>query len=191
MIKQILNTAVSVCMISFLGMVFYAACGDNGTSSTPSFDTCERPPKYRTQDELELHEILKFEDWLSQTGTVLTSEQTDRLNQTGDLVGVFTAELTKPVKFPNGLIDMPAAYLPSLPNGHPWNDPMTADNTGSFPKTFPAYFEVRVVDPFLLDLDRYDHVEWSEAYLTVVNELYNTQDNPLIMSFVVGDSSCQ
>lgn len=80
-----------------------------------------------------------------------------------------------------GKTDMPQGWLPELPGDHPWAvNPETAD------ASFPAWLEVRIIDPLLFDPDSPTHLAWAQAYLEKTAAL----EDGMVTSYVGADSGC-
>jgi len=173
--KRLPSYAATVFGLALLMVAVYTACGNQ-----PSGDkTCLRPARYATLAANEKNSIALWADYKTSHAITLTTAQQTKLTNTGDLVGDLT--LDRPVKFPDGKVDMPKGWLPALPTDSPWiTTPATTD------ATFAAWFEVRVVDPLLYDPADASHRTWATAYLKQVSSAKDGK----ITSSAGADSSC-
>ena len=173
--------SVAACLLG-LGVWLLAiqtACTGAALTAPAADESCLRPQKYSSAEEILSQRILLWEEYAEERRIELSPSQQRRLEQSGDLAGVF--DLERPVKFPNGVVDQPLGWLPALPADHPWNTPPGADEP-----TFAAWFEVRIVDPLLYDPENEDHAAWSIAYLVATADTDTTE----IASLSGADSSC-
>lgn len=159
-------------------VAFYTACS-NSVPVTPDFMACSRPARYPTLADIEKQRIALWADYVKERSLVLTTEQQTKLELTGDLVGEF--ELDRPVKFPNKKVDMPQDWLSDLPADHPWAEAPTATDD-----SFPAWLEVRIIDPLLYDPSSTTHADWAQAYLEKTAAL----TDGMVTSYIGADSSC-
>ncbi len=123
-------------------------------------DVCAqlRTGEFRTMDQLEQNRILTLNEALGRSGTVLSDEQRVTLAREGQLVGV--AKLDRPVKHPNGRIEMPAGWLPEVPEGHPWRAKLTPSDDA-----FYSFVEERIFRAKLFDPSNPEHAAAAQAYL--------------------------
>jgi hypothetical protein len=113
---------------------------------------------YRTRGDLEKERIRTFNEALAQTGTVLSADQQAQLARDGQLFGV--VKLDRPVKHPNGAIEMPAHWLASIPEGHPWSKPLTPADDAYY-----SFVEERIFRAKLYDPSNPAHRQAADAYL--------------------------
>src|SRR5262245_55877482 len=88
-------------------------------------DACptERLSQYQTMDEIHRQRVETLSEALTRSGIVLTAAQQTTLARQGHLLGV--VRLDRPVKHPDGTVEMPNGWLPGLPEGHPWSAHLT------------------------------------------------------------------
>jgi hypothetical protein len=121
-------------------------CGTMDTAAYPSWD------------QVRAHRIETLDQALDRSQVNLTESQRDTLKGTGHLLGV--AKLIRPIKHPDGTVEMPKGWLPAIPAGHPWGQKLTpADDA------FYSYVEERIIKPELFDEQNPEHVRAVEAYL--------------------------
>jgi hypothetical protein len=123
-------------------------------------DVCAdlRSAEYRSLEQIERDRVLTLKEALTRTGLSLTPEQQRRLDLRGELPGVL--KLDRPVKHPNGTVEMPAGWLPAIPAGHPWGKTLTpADDA------FYSFVEERIFKAKLYDPSNPEHVAAAKAYL--------------------------
>jgi hypothetical protein len=112
--------------------------------------------------EVNQHRVEPLDLALARSEVHLTGAQRDTLKTTGQLLGV--VKLDRPVKHPNGTIEMPKGYLPEIPAGHPWAQKLTpADDA------FYSFVEERIIKPNLFDDTNPEHVKAIDAYLRKAN----------------------
>ncbi len=123
-------------------------------------DVCaeKRTGAYRTMDEINQERIVNLKDVLGRSGAVLSDDQQRTLARDGKLFGV--AKLDRPVKHPNGAIEMPAAWLPEIPEGHPWRSKLSPGD-----EAYYSYVEERIFKAKLFDPENPDHVKAASEYL--------------------------
>lgn len=127
-------------------------------------DVCAelRTGEFRTMDEISSNRIETLEEGLVRSGVGLTPEQQRTLLRDGQLFGV--AKLDRPIKHPNGAVEMPSGWLPEIPEGHPWRLKLTpADDS------FYSFVEERLLRAKLFDPDNPEHAQAAEAYLAKVS----------------------
>jgi hypothetical protein len=113
---------------------------------------------YRTRADIDKERIRTFNEALAQTGTALSPDQQQALARDGQLFGV--VKLDRPVKHPNGAIEMPANWLAAIPEGHPWAKQLTpADDA------FYSFVEERIFRSKLYDPTNPAHQQAATAYL--------------------------
>ena len=99
-----------------------------------------------------------LEEGLQRSGITLSEGQQARLKADGQLFGV--VKLDRPVKHPNGAVEMPAGWLPQISAGHPWLTKLTpADDA------FYSYVEERIIKSRLYDPTNPEHEAAVAAYL--------------------------
>ncbi len=130
------------------------ACSDDNCSAA-------RQGAFTSLDELNQNRIEAFGEALARQGVVLADAQRESLARDGQLLGAI--KLDRPIKHPNGTIEMPDGWLPEIPEGHPWAKPLTPADDAFF-----SWFEERIVDARLFDPTNGLHVEWANAYLAKV-----------------------
>jgi hypothetical protein len=113
---------------------------------------------YRTRADIDQERIRTFNEALAQTGTVLTPEQQQTLSREGQLFGV--VKLDRPVKHPNGTVEMPANWLAPIPEGHPWAKPLTPADDAYY-----SFVEERIFRAKLFDPANPAHKQAAAAYL--------------------------
>lgn len=120
--------------------------------------TIERAPAYQTVEAIDAHAVETLDAALARQGRTLSAAQAGALSRDGHLFGV--ASLDRPIKHPDGLIEMPAGWLPPIPDGHPWARTLTPTDDA-----FYSWFEERVLEARLFDPQSPQHVAWATAYL--------------------------
>jgi hypothetical protein len=113
---------------------------------------------YRTRADIDQERIRSFNEALAQTGTALTPEQQNTLTRDGQLFGV--VKLDRPVKHPNGAIEMPANWLAAIPEGHPWAKSLTPADDAYY-----SFVEERIFRAKLYDPSNPAHQQAAAAYL--------------------------
>ena len=113
---------------------------------------------YRTRADIDKERIRTLNDALAANGTVLTAEQNQALARDGQLFGV--VKLDRPVKHPNGAVEMPAGWLASIPEGHPWSKPLSPADDAYY-----SFVEERIFRAKLYDPTKPAHREAVDAYL--------------------------
>jgi hypothetical protein len=114
---------------------------------------------YTTMDDVKKQQIATLADELRRAGIELDSAQRAQLGKNGELLGAIKP-LTHPIKHPNGTVEMPANWLPAIPDGHPWRSTLTpADDA------FYSWFQERILKARLWDPSNEQHREWADAYL--------------------------
>jgi hypothetical protein len=123
-------------------------------------DVCADSQKgaYRTMGDIAKERIRTLDEALVDQGIVLTSDQKLALERDGQLLGV--AKLTRPIKQPNGKVEMPANWLPTIPEGHPWRKTLTPSDDA-----FYSFVEERIFRAKLYDPANAEHVRAAQAYL--------------------------
>ena len=123
-------------------------------------DVCAdlKSAQFQRMDQVNEYRIRTLNEALAIDGVSLDANQRVALKTQGKLLGV--AKLTQPVKQPNGTIEMPADWLPAIPEGHPWGSALTpADDA------FYSFFEERILKARLYDPENPEHVQWAKAYV--------------------------
>jgi len=113
---------------------------------------------YRTRADIDQERIRTFNEALAQTGAVLTPEQQQTLSREGQLFGV--VKLDRPVKHPNGNVEMPTNWLAAIPEGHPWAKPLTPADDAYY-----SFVEERIFRAKLFDPANPAHKQAAAAYL--------------------------
>jgi hypothetical protein len=123
-------------------------------------DVCAelKTAEYRTPEDLNAFRIRSLNEALSADGISLDANQRLVLKTQGKLLGV--AKLDQPLKHPDGTIEMPANWLPAIPDGHPWGAQLSPSDDA-----FYSFFEERILRAKLYDPSNPQHVEWAKAYL--------------------------
>jgi hypothetical protein len=123
-------------------------------------DVCaeDRSAAFTSLDAIQKHRVELLDQALLRSGVGLTEGQRARLKSDGQLLGV--VKLDRPVKHPNGLVEMPRGWLPEIPAGHPWRTNLTpADDA------FYSYVEDRIIKADLFDPANPEHAAAIQAYL--------------------------
>lgn len=114
--------------------------------------------EFRTMADLQSNQVQSLEDALERANVALPGDKLTELKRRGHLFGLVSAD--RPVRHPDGTIEMPADWLPALPDGHPWAGTLTpADDA------FYSFFEERIVKAKLFDPANKEHMKWAQAYL--------------------------
>ncbi len=118
-------------------------------------DVCAdtKTAEFRTMDELNQYRIATLSEALG-SGNLSLSESQGIKGQG------MAAKLNRPVKLSDGSVDMPADWLPAIPEGHPWGSALTPSDDA-----FYSFFEERIVRARLFDPSNPQHMEWAQAYL--------------------------
>ena len=117
---------------------------------------------YRSMNDIMKDRILTLKDALDKSGVVLTADQAAALARNGQLLGV--AKLAQPVKHPNGTVEMPAGWLPAIPEGHPWSRVLTPSDDAYY-----SFIEERLLKAHLFDPENPEHQRAAAAYLAKRN----------------------
>lgn len=128
-------------------------------------DVCapeEKSAAFRTMDEIQKFRVETLEEGLLRSGVELTAAQKTRLQRDGQLFGV--VKLDRPVKHPNGAIEMPRGWLPEIPEGHPWRLKLTPAEDA-----FYSWVEERIIKSRLFDPANPEHKWAVDAYLKKAN----------------------
>jgi hypothetical protein len=123
-------------------------------------DVCaeDKAAAFTSLDAVMNHRIELLDHALLRSGVTLSDGQRTKLETKGQLFGL--VKLDRPVKHPNGAIEMPRDWLPEIPAGHPWRTHLTpADDA------FYSYVEDRIIKADLYDPTNKEHVAAVEAYL--------------------------
>jgi hypothetical protein len=114
--------------------------------------------QFSSAQMIDQHRILRLADALASSRITLSPVQEAKLARDGRLFGVVS--LDRPVKHPDGTIEMLPGYLPEIPAGHPWLTRLTpADDA------FYSFVEERIIRPNLFDPENPEHVAAIKAYL--------------------------
>jgi hypothetical protein len=117
---------------------------------------------FTTMNDVMKNRIQTLDDGLRSSGVTLSDSQRAQLARDGQLLGV--VKLDRPVKHPNGKIEMPAGWLPELSDSHPWRQSLTPSDDA-----FYSYVEERIIKAKLFDPENAEHLRAAEAYLQKVN----------------------
>jgi hypothetical protein len=123
-------------------------------------DVCAdlRTGEFRTIEAVNDNRVLNLDEALRGAAIQLTGDQKQTLGRTGQLFGI--VKPGRPVKHPNGTVEMPDGWLPPIPEGHPWAAKLTpADDA------FYSFVEERIFKAKLYDPTNPEHVTAVEAYL--------------------------
>jgi hypothetical protein len=123
-------------------------------------DVCaeDQTAAFTSLDGILKHRIESLDQALLRNGASLTEGQRAKLKSDGQLFGV--VKVDRPIKHPNGAVEMPRDWLPELPPGHPWRTKLTpADDA------FYSYVEDRIIKADLYDPDNAEHLAAVQAYL--------------------------
>jgi hypothetical protein len=123
-------------------------------------DVCaeDRTAAFTSMDAVLQHRVELLDHALLRSGIALTDVQRAKLQNDGQLLGV--VKLDRPVKHPNGAVEMPRGWLPEIPAGHPWRAKLTASDDA-----FYSFVEDRIIKANLFDPTNPDHVAAIQAYL--------------------------
>jgi hypothetical protein len=123
-------------------------------------DVCapDRAAAFTSLDAVLQHRIRSLDEGLVQSGIKLSTEQRAKLATDGHLLGV--AKLDRPIKHPDGTVEMPRNWLPPLPAGHPWLTRLTPAEDA-----FYSFVEDRIIKADLFDPSNSEHVAAVQAYL--------------------------
>jgi len=117
---------------------------------------------FTSREQVLQHRIETLDQALARSAVALDESQRTALAANGQLLGV--VKLDRPVKHPNGTVEMPKGWLPEIPAGHPWGQKLTpADDA------FYSYVEERIIKPNLFDETNPEHVKAIDAYLKKAN----------------------
>ena len=117
---------------------------------------------FTSREQVLQHRIETLDQALARSEVRLTESQRTTLKTNGQLFGM--VKLDRPVKHPNGTVEMPKGWLPEIPAGHPWGQKLTpADDA------FYSYVEERIIKPNLFDESNPEHVKAIDAYLRKAN----------------------
>jgi hypothetical protein len=125
-------------------------------------DVCGEPETkkaaFTSVEALGATRIQKLSEALAQQGIELSDLQKRQLRQDGRLPGV--VKLQRPVKHPDGTVEMPRGWLPAIPEGHPWKQKLTPRD-----EAYYSFVEERIFRAKLYDPENPEHVIAAEAYL--------------------------
>jgi hypothetical protein len=113
---------------------------------------------FTSMDAVLTHRIETLKEGLARSGIVLNEAQSKKLQSEGQLLGV--VKLDRPVKHPNGTVEMPKGWLPEIPEGHPWRAKLTPSDDA-----FYSFVEERIIKARLFDPANADMVTAVDAYL--------------------------
>jgi hypothetical protein len=111
---------------------------------------------FRVMDEVMANRIKTLDQG------ALTPEQRIRLARDGQVFGA--VKLDRPIKHPNGAIEMPKGWLPEIPDGHPWRGKLTPSD-----EAFYSFVEERIIKAKLFDPQNAEHMKMVQAYLDKAN----------------------
>jgi len=118
-----------------------------------------RTAEFRTIDDVMKLRIETLTEALTRSGVTLNDEQWLQLARDGQIMGALK-KLDRPVKHPNGTVEMPTAWLPVIAEGHPWRLKLSpADDA------FYSFVEERIIKARLFDPENPEHVKAVDAYL--------------------------
>jgi hypothetical protein len=109
-------------------------------------------------EAINANRILTIDEALRNAGVQLNADQKHSLARTGHLIGFL--KLGRPVKHPNGSIEMPPGWLPAIPEGHPWASKLTPADDAYY-----SFVEERIFRANLVDPANPEHVTAADAYL--------------------------
>lgn len=123
-------------------------------------DVCadEKLGSYRSLDDINKDRIRTLDEALKTDGIVLSPDQREQLSRERKLFGV--VKLDRPVKHPNGEIEMPSGWLPKIPEGHPWGKTLTPSDDAYY-----SFVEERIFKAKLFDPSNKEHIKAADAYL--------------------------
>jgi hypothetical protein len=113
---------------------------------------------FTSLDAIMKHRVELLDQALLRSGVTLTDAQRGRLKGDGQLFGV--VKLTRPVKHPNGAVEMPRDWLPQIPAGHPWGTKLTPTQDA-----FYSFVEDRIIKADLYDPSNPEQAAAIQAYL--------------------------
>ncbi len=119
----------------------------------------ERAAGYHSLEDIQAQRIETLDEALTRRGTFLSVERKAALSRDGHVLGAL-APLDRPLRHPDGTVEMPEGWLPDLPAGHPWAARLTPSDDA-----FYSWFEERILDAKLYDPASPQHVAFAEAYL--------------------------
>jgi hypothetical protein len=146
-------------------------------------DVCaeDQTAAFTSLDAVAKHRIELLDQALLRSGVTLNDAQRARLKSDGQLFGV--VNVSRPVKHPNGAIEMPRDWLPQLPAGHPWRTNLTpADDA------FYSFVEDRIIKADLYDPTNPDHVAAVQAYL---DKAHSSSPKFVRWTYAGGKTECQ
>jgi hypothetical protein len=116
---------------------------------------------YRTMGDINKERIRTLDEALAAGGVALTPDQQVALERDGRLLGV--VKLDRPVKHPDGTVEMASGWLPAIPEGHPWRKTLSPGDDA-----FYSFVEERIFRAKLFDPANPEHQRAAAAYLTKV-----------------------
>ncbi len=148
-------------------LMFLVALAGLGALATPFGclkDVCgeKKTAAFTTMDDLRKNRILSLRDALTQNGVKLSPDQEKALARDGQLLGAVS--LKRPVKHPNGTVEMPSGWLPSIPAGHPWKQKLSPRDDAYY-----SFVEERIFRARLFDTENPEHMAAANAYLAKAN----------------------
>jgi hypothetical protein len=123
-------------------------------------DVCaeDRSAAFTSLDAVMKHRVELLDQALARSGVALSDGQQAKLKSNGQLFGV--VKLDRPVKHPNGAVELPPNWLPAIPAGHPWRTKL-----GPADDAFYSFVEDRIIKADLYDPTNPEHVAAVRAYL--------------------------
>jgi hypothetical protein len=100
---------------------------------------------YRTMGDIDKERIRTLAEALAESGVVLTPAQKQMLARDGHLLGV--VKLTRPVKHPDGRVEMAPGWLAPIPEGHPWGKALTPADDAFYSFVEERIFRAKLYDP--------------------------------------------
>lgn len=139
-------------MFVFAGAALVAAAANFACLEDVCADL--KTAEFRTMEDIEAMRVLTLAEALREAGL----DQPAGLKAGGgtDLA----KQLDRPLKLPNGEIEIPLGYLPDIPADHPWAQELNPSDDA-----FYSYFEERILRPRLYDPENPKHQDWARAYL--------------------------
>jgi len=127
-------------------------------------DVCaqDRAAAFTSLDAVLEHRVELLNHALLRSGVTLTDTQRATLKTDGQILGL--VKLDRPVKHPNGTVEMPSNWLPEIPAGHPWRTRLTPSDDA-----FYSFVEDRIIKADLFDPTNPEHVAAIQAYLDKAN----------------------
>lgn len=118
--------------------------------------------EFRTMDQITRNRVETLDEAVRRSGVQLNGDQVATLARDGQLFGI--VKLDRPVKHPNGAVELPKGWLPAIPDGHPWGSTIRPGDDA-----FYSWFEERVLKARLYDPANAEHKKLAQAYLSKAN----------------------